>query len=80
MMVNQFKDSIYDCDKTSDGSYQCMYASDLQAKGKIRGTAVLDAYRYSHSSAKIGEWVGFMLAIIVVYRVLGYLVLVVKRH
>ena len=55
-----------------------MYPSDLAAEGKIRGTAVLDAYQYS--SDRVGEWVGIMIAIIAAYRILGFLVLWVKRH
>jgi len=77
MMVNQFKNTIYSCDSTVDG-YQCMYPSDLQTQGKIRGTAVLDAYHYTHATGKQWEWVGIMLAIIVVYRILGYLVLLLR--
>ncbi|KIW78305.1 hypothetical protein Z517_08140 [Fonsecaea pedrosoi CBS 271.37] len=65
---------------STDSAFQCMYPSDLSSSGKIRGTAVLEAYRYSWSSDAVGEWIGIMFAIILAYRVLGYLVLVVKRH
>src|ERR1700753_3996158 len=77
MMVNQFRSTIWDCAKSSvPGEFQCMYPSDLEPQGKIRGTAVLRAYRYAWSDDKIGEWIGIMLAIILAYRILGYLVLV----
>ncbi|KEF61061.1 uncharacterized protein A1O9_02626 [Exophiala aquamarina CBS 119918] len=75
MMVNQFKNTVYDCDPTGQSSYYCMYKSDLQDQGKIRGTAVLEAYHYSHEDGKIWEWFGIMLGIIVVYRLLGFLAL-----
>lgn len=79
MMVNQFKKTTYECAKTGD-DYYCMYPSDLGAQGKIRGTAVLDAYHYSYEDGKAWEWFGIMLAIILVYRILGYLVLLVKTR
>lgn len=75
MMVNQFKQTTYRC--AAEG---CMYPSDLQSQGKIRGKAVLEAYHISHGGDKVGEWIGILIGIIVVYRILGYLVLVVQRH
>ncbi|OCT53754.1 hypothetical protein CLCR_10508 [Cladophialophora carrionii] len=81
MMVNQFRSTIWDCATSSEtNDYQCMFPSDLQAQGKIRGTAVLRAYKYSWSDDKVGEWIGIMFAIILAYRVLGYLFLVMKKH
>jgi hypothetical protein len=81
MMVNQFRSTIWDCAISSDSNkYQCMYPSDLQSQGKIRGTAVLDAYKYSWSDDKIGQWIGIMFAIILAYRILGYVVLVIKKN
>ncbi|KIX06283.1 uncharacterized protein Z518_04258 [Rhinocladiella mackenziei CBS 650.93] len=79
MMINQFRSTTYNCAKLATG-YQCMYASDLESEGKIRGTAVLEAYKYPWSDDKIGEWIGILFAIIVAYRLLGYTVLVFKRH
>jgi hypothetical protein len=55
-----------------------MYPSDLEASGQIRGTAVLDTYNYSTN--RVGEWVGIMVAIIVAYRILGFVVLCIKKH
>ncbi|ETI28237.1 hypothetical protein G647_00686 [Cladophialophora carrionii CBS 160.54] len=81
MMVNQFRSTIWDCATSSEtNEYQCMYPSDLQAQGKIRGSAVLRAYKFSWSDDKVGEWIGIMFAIILVYRILGYLVLMMKKH
>lgn len=76
MMVNEFKDRTYDCGRAGDG-YQCSYASDLNAQGKIAGPAVLKAFGIS--LGREGEWVGIMLGIIAVYRILGYVVLYWKR-
>jgi hypothetical protein len=78
MMANQFRSTIWNCAKLATG-YQCMYPSDLASEGKIRGTAVLRAYKYPWSDDKIGEWIGIMFAIIFVYRILGYLALVLKK-
>lgn len=75
MMVNQFRDTTYRCDSVGN-EFQCMYPSDLQSEGRIRGTAVIDAYNFE---GEVGEWIGIMIAIIAVYRFLGWLVLVVKR-
>lgn len=71
MMVNQFRSTIWDCARTTAG-FQCMYPSDLEAIGKIRGTAVLKAYHYSYTDRKVGEWIAIMVGIIVAYRILGY--------
>ncbi|KAJ9607414.1 hypothetical protein H2200_008487 [Cladophialophora chaetospira] len=81
MMVNQFRSTTWDCARESaSGGYQCMYPSDLQSQGKIRGTAVLQAYKYSWSDSKVGEWIGIMFAIILAYRILGYLILMLRKH
>lgn len=77
MMVNQFKHTTYACDKLATG-YHCIYPSAMQAEGKLPGTAVLDAYKYSYADGKSWQWFGIMLAIIVVYRIFGYGVLVMK--
>jgi hypothetical protein len=55
-----------------------MYPSDLEPLGQIRGTAVLDTYRYSTN--RVREWVGIMIAIIAAYRILGFAVLWIKKH
>ena len=73
MMVNQFERSTYDC----QGGH-CQFPSDLEKEGKIRGTAVLEAYHIA--TGKTGEWVGIMISIIVAYRILGYLALSLRKH
>jgi hypothetical protein len=73
MMVNQFRDTVYQC-----AEQHCIYSSDLQSEGKIRGTAVLEAYHYGYSDGLVGKWIGIMITIILGYRVLGYLILKIK--
>ena len=74
MMVNQFRDTTYSCKEE-----RCMYASRLQSVGRIDGKAVLEAYHYPHSQGEVGKWLGIMVGIIAVYRVLGWAVLMAKR-
>jgi hypothetical protein len=54
-----------------------MYQSDLASQCKIRGQAVLDTYGYSPGNT--GKWVGILLAIVFGYRVLVWIVLVLKK-
>ncbi|KAJ3453342.1 hypothetical protein MRS44_017589 [Fusarium solani] len=76
MMVNEFGSREYTCAKTPEG-YQCMYYSDLNSVGKIRGTAVLD--NFSISTGLEGTWVGILIGIIAGYRLLAYLVLALRK-
>lgn len=55
-----------------------MYPSDLMSDGKIRGSAVVESYRYGHGGGGHGKLIGIMMAIIVVYRLLGYVALLVR--
>ena len=77
MLVNEFSNRTYDCAGNAQSGYTCMYQSDLASVGKIRGTAILEAFNY-HTGQQ-GKWVGIMVGIIVGYRVLGWLVLVLKK-
>lgn len=77
MLVNEFAHRTFDCAGNAKDGYQCMYASDLAPVGKIRGSAVLEAFGYREG--RQGMWVGIMIAIILGYRVLGWLVLVWKK-
>jgi hypothetical protein len=78
MMVNEFKHRIYSCGETTPGDYHCMYASDLNAVGKIRGSAVLENFGIVLDHE--GLWVGIIIAIIVAYRMMAYLVLRLRRY
>lgn len=76
MMVNEFKHRTYECAKAASGGYNCMYTSDLASEGKIRGTAVLEYLGINPNTQ--GMFVGILIAIIFVYRLLGYIALKVR--
>ena len=73
MMVNEFQGRTYDCGVGAGGEPQCMYASDLNGEGKIRGTDVLKTFDIDTGIEK--TWVGIMIGIIAGYRLLAYLAL-----
>ncbi|KAJ9659565.1 hypothetical protein H2201_007314 [Coniosporium apollinis] len=73
MMVNEFAERTYDCGKDC----QCMYVSDLADQCKVDGKAVLAMYGYRQD--RNGLWVGILLAIVLGYRLLGWLVLYLRR-
>lgn len=77
MMVNEFAYRNYTCPSDGNGGYSCTYKSPLNEQGLIPGTALLDTYGYK--AGKTGEYIGILLAIIVVYRALGWFVLYVRR-
>ncbi|CAO1599287.1 hypothetical protein XANCAGTX0491_003020 [Xanthoria calcicola] len=68
MMVNEFAHRTYSC---GEGCH-CMYDTPLASQCRIDGKGVLAQYGYKEG--KTGEWVGILLAILVVYRLLGWLV------
>lgn len=74
MMINEFKDRIYSCGP----GCQCMYQTDLAPQCQIRGTGVLAAFGYDANSST-GKWVGIMISIIAVYRLLGWLALSLRK-
>jgi hypothetical protein len=76
MMVNEFGARIYSCDKTATGCH-CSFQSALNSQCEIDGKDVLEQYGYNTN--KVGLWVGIMLCIIVVYRLLGWVVLFLRR-
>ncbi|KAL4760005.1 putative ABC transporter [Aspergillus foveolatus] len=76
MMVNEFAERIYSC-ASSGSDCNCMYVTDLAYQCQIRGTGVLESYGYA--TGRTGKWVGILLGIIAGYRVLGYIVLVLRR-
>ncbi|KAF2729433.1 putative ABC transporter [Polyplosphaeria fusca] len=77
MMVNEFGGRRYECGRGEDGGCECMYASRLQGECLIEGRAVLETYGYDTGS--MGKYVGYMLVIILGYRVLGWAVLRLKK-
>ncbi|KAH9827792.1 ABC transporter G family member 17 [Teratosphaeria destructans] len=78
MMVNEFGHRDYSCQQNPDGSCSCLYASDLQDQCLISGDVVLQNYGYK--TGQTSKWVGIMVAIILGYRVLGWLVLYLRRN
>lgn len=65
-MVNEFAHRTYDCEQ----GCKCLYNTPLASQCKIDGEGVLAVYGYK--SGETGKWVGIMLGIIVVYRLLGW--------
>jgi hypothetical protein len=78
MMVNEFGERNYSCETLADGGCQCMYPSALQDQCLIEGKAVLGVYGYN--TENLGKYVGYMLVIVFVYRMLGWLVLFMRKH
>lgn len=78
MMVNEFGKRNYNCAQTGDGGCQCMYPSALQDQCLIEGKAVLGQYGYG--TENVGKYVGYMVLIVFVYRLLGWLVLFLRKH
>ncbi|KAL1958807.1 hypothetical protein VTO42DRAFT_3644 [Malbranchea cinnamomea] len=74
MMVNEFAERVFEC---GPGCH-CMYQSDLASECKLAGTAVLDAFEYK--TGRTGKWVGILIAIIAVYRLLGWIALVLRKR
>jgi hypothetical protein len=78
MMVNEFGDRNYSCERTEDGGCFCMYPSALQDQCLIEGKAVLQSYGYG--TADVGRYVGYMIVIVFVYRLLGWITLYLRKH
>ncbi|KAL2140645.1 hypothetical protein VTI28DRAFT_3541 [Corynascus sepedonium] len=81
MMINEFAARVYTCagagGETGEGSCQCMWQTDLADQCLIRGQGVLDQYGYK--PGHMGKDVGIMMAIILGYRVAGWVVLKLKK-
>ncbi|KAF3079952.1 hypothetical protein TWF569_010998 [Orbilia oligospora] len=73
MMVNEFSRRNYEC---GEGCH-CMYSTPLEDQCMIDGDGVLAVYGYK--TGKNGEWAGILVAIIVGYRLLSWIVLKIKR-
>lgn len=78
MMVNEFGKRNYACEMLQGGGCQCMYPSQLQDQCLIEGKAVLGVYGYG--TGNVGRYVGYLLVIVFVYRVLGWAVLYLRKH
>lgn len=73
MMVNEFAYRTYTC----GSDCKCMFQTELASQCLIPGQAVLDQYAYSAGNNK--KWVGILLAIVLGYRLLGWLVLWARK-
>lgn len=78
MMANEFGKRTYACESMPGGGCQCMYPSKLQDQCLIDGQAVLSSYGYN--TADVGKYVGYMIVIIFGYRLLGWVVLYLRKH
>ena len=72
MMVNEFQGRVYTCGTDC----HCSYFTPGQTC-QIAGETVLESYEYS--LGKQGEWAGILVSIIVVYRLLSWGVLWLRR-
>ncbi len=72
-MVNEFSERTYSC---GEGCV-CMYQTPLASECRIHGQGVLDTYGYK--TGNTGKWVGILLAIVLVYRLLAWVVLKLKK-
>lgn len=72
-MVNEFADRTYSC----DDACQCSY-STLGMQCRIPGISVLN--RYGYPTNRQGQWIGILVSIIAAYRLLGLLVVYVKKR
>ena len=75
--MNEFKARNYDCARGLNGQCQCMYVTELSDQCKIDGRGVLAAYGYSTDRTDL--WVGILLCIVIGYRLLGWIVLWLKK-
>jgi hypothetical protein len=73
MMINEFGHRTYDC----DSDCHCLLVSHLQDQCKIDGNAVLATYNFDTNG--MGKYIGYMLLIILGYRLLGWVVLRLRR-
>ena len=74
MMVNEFGSRSYSCGHGCN----CMYKTELERQCRIQGTGVLDEYGYAKH--RTGKWVGILIAIVVGYRIFGWMVLQFLRN
>ncbi|KAJ5340242.1 hypothetical protein N7541_009366 [Penicillium brevicompactum] len=73
MMVNEFSRRNYSC----GAQCHCMYQTDLASQCEIRGTGVLKEYGYA--TGRTGKWAGILVGIIAIYRLFGWIALVLRK-
>lgn len=75
MMINEFANRNYAC---PGDPCRCMYDTPLASQCLIAGQGVLDQYGYA--PGHLGKNVGIMAAIIIGYRLTGWLVLRLRNR
>jgi hypothetical protein len=73
MMVNEFAGGVYEC----AAGCQCMYSTPLAGTCQSAGEGVLSTYGYADE--RMGKGVGILIAIVVVYRLLGWVALSLRK-
>jgi hypothetical protein len=73
LLVNEFTDRTYSCGQ----GCHCMYTTKLASQCKISGKGVLATFGIT--TDQTGTWVGILIGIVAVYRLLGWVVLAVRR-
>ncbi len=63
---------------TCGADCQCSYQTKLADQCKTDGKGVLAVYEYA--TGKTGEWVGILLSIVAGYRLLGWLILTLRKR
>jgi ABC-type multidrug transport system permease subunit len=78
MMVNEFQSRTYRCGRLEGGESYCMYPPLVQGGSEMSGREVLKQFGYP--TGREGKWIGFLVLIILGYRVLALVVLWLKKH
>lgn len=79
MLVNEFSGRTYACasSTTAPNGCSCYYESELADQCRIDGKAVLSFYDYK--TGELGKNVGIVIGIVAVYRLLGLMVMYVRK-
>jgi len=80
LVVNDLRGLVFDCAIEADGSCHCDYPSSLISQGlcQLRGEDVLDSLGIG--GINTGLYAGILVVITLVFRLLLYLVLVLKKR
>jgi len=80
LVVNDFRGLVFSCETLSDGSCQCEYASSLISEGRceLAGEDVLNALQIN--GINFGLYASILLIITLLFRVILYFVLLLKKR
>ena len=76
-MVNEFRAREFRCAERVGGGCDCMYQTELVDQCLVSGKGVLSQFGYNEEKTKL--WIGILLCIVLGYRLLTWVVLVMKR-